>query len=300
MKTSDPSSSSSSSSFDITSPKHEESEIEPEERHPCMEAGCSAVLWNRQSLTAHLQSCEFKTPSSSPLGSQGKTNKKTSRKPILTSPPRYKNKSSLPNHGRYHCDWPNCDKILATPKSLKDHKQIHAERNAGIQLKCPIEGCGKAFGTNRCLRAHELRCRQVRSGKRLKCPYPDCKATFGSTDYVRRHALDHEKGLVGIEFNCDFPGCNAKLANPLTLQRHHQLHEEQSLGLEWKCLVPNCGKKYSGSKQLTDHQSRLHKNLNSDYRFPCPYDRCSDVFACQRVAYKHECLYISKKCTIED
>ncbi|CAO3564202.1 unnamed protein product [Mortierella alpina] len=201
--------------------------------------------------------------------------------------------------GPHDCPWPECDKVLATSKSLKDHLQIHAERDAGLKLYCPVEGCDKVFGTNRCLRAHELRCKQVKSGERLPCPIEGCPYTFGSTDYVRRHVLDHEKGLIGQEFRCDHQGCNAVLANPLTLQRHKQLHEEQSLGFEWRCLVRGCGKNYSGSKQLTDHQSRIHKDLDSTYRFLCPYDTCQKAFECQRSAYKHACLQERTKCPLE-
>ncbi|KAG9324623.1 hypothetical protein KVV02_007193 [Mortierella alpina] len=193
--------------------------------------------------------------------------------------------------GKSKCPWRDCDKVLATPKSLKDHIQIHEERDANLKLPCPIQGCDKVFGTNRCLRAHELRCKQVKSGERLPCPIEGCPYTFGSTDYVRRHVLDHEKGLIGQEFLCDHPGCSAILANPLTLQRHKQLHEEQSLGFEWRCLVRGCGKIYSGSKQLTDHQSRIHKDLDSSYRFRCPYNTCGKTFECQRSAYKHACLH---------
>ncbi|KAF9546839.1 hypothetical protein EC957_009290 [Mortierella hygrophila] len=198
--------------------------------------------------------------------------------------------TSITTGGKLPCTWSGCDKILATTKSLKDHLQIHAERDAGIQLECPVPGCGKIFGTRRCLRAHELRCKQVKSGERLPCPIEGCKATFGSTDYVRRHVLDHEKGLIGVEFRCDYPDCKSILANPLTLQRHKQLHEEQALGFEWKCLVDGCGKVYSGSKQLTDHQSRIHKDLSPLYQFACPYNQCREMFDCQRSAYKHGCL----------
>ncbi|OAQ25806.1 hypothetical protein K457DRAFT_22939 [Linnemannia elongata AG-77] len=223
--------------------------------YPCSEPDCKAVYTSLESLARH----------------------------------RYRH-TSVTTGGKLPCTWPGCDKILATTKSLKDHLQIHAERDAGIQLECPVPGCGKIFGTHRCLRAHELRCKQVKSGERLPCPIEGCKATFGSTDYVRRHVLDHEKGLIGVEFRCDFPGCTSILANPLTLQRHKQLHEEQALGFEWKCLVDGCGKVYSGSKQLTDHQSRIHKDLSPLYQFACPYNQCREMFDCQRSAYKHGCL----------
>ncbi|KAF9367847.1 hypothetical protein CPC16_005955, partial [Podila verticillata] len=193
-----------------------------------------------------------------------------------------------------------CTKTLSTPKSLKDHLQIHEEREAGIELPCPVEGCRKTFGTNRCLRAHELRCKQVKSGSRIRCPVEGCYASFGSTDYVRRHVLDHEKGVIGRDFRCDFAGCTAVLANPLTLQRHKQLHEEQSLGFEWMCLIPGCGKVYSGSKQLSDHQTRIHKNLDLKlFRFKCPYKGCEQEFECQRTAYRHECLFEKKQCPVE-
>ncbi|KAF9128875.1 hypothetical protein BG015_004276 [Linnemannia schmuckeri] len=223
--------------------------------YPCSEPDCKAIYTSLESLARH----------------------------------RYRH-TSITTGGKLPCTWPGCDKILATTKSLKDHLQIHAERDAGIQLECPVPGCGKIFGTHRCLRAHELRCKQVKSGERLPCPVEGCKATFGSTDYVRRHVLDHEKGLIGVEFRCDFPGCTSILANPLTLQRHKQLHEEQALGFEWKCLVDGCGKVYSGSKQLTDHQSRIHKDLSPLYQFSCPYNQCREMFDCQRSAYKHGCL----------
>ncbi|KAF9923331.1 hypothetical protein BGZ65_008951 [Modicella reniformis] len=192
---------------------------------------------------------------------------------------------------KYPCSWANCFKVLATPKSLKDHEQIHRERGAGSRFRCTVENCGKVFGTTRCRRAHELRCKQVKSGKRQQCPVAGCELTFGSTDYVRRHVLDHEKGLVGVKFECDYEGCNSVLANPLTLQRHRQLHEEQTMGFKWICLVEGCGKKYSGSKQLTDHQGRIHKDLGANYTFPCPHKTCNGKFSCQREAYKHdECL----------
>ncbi|KAG0296525.1 hypothetical protein BGZ96_009228 [Linnemannia gamsii] len=223
--------------------------------YPCSEPDCKAIYTSLESLARH----------------------------------RYRH-TNITTGGKLPCTWPGCDKILATTKSLKDHLQIHAERDAGIQLECPVPGCGKIFGTHRCLRAHELRCKQVKSGERLPCPIEGCKATFGSTDYVRRHVLDHEKGLIGVEFRCDFPGCTSILANPLTLQRHKQLHEEQALGFEWKCLVDGCGKVYSGSKQLTDHQSRIHKDLSPLYQFACPYNQCREMFDCQRSAYKHGCL----------
>ncbi|KAK3840107.1 MAG: hypothetical protein JOS17DRAFT_769660 [Linnemannia elongata] len=232
-----------------------ESKSGSSEKIPCPEPGCDSFYTSLDSLTRH----------------------------------RYRH-TSVTTGGKLPCTWPGCDKILATTKSLKDHLQIHAERDAGIQLECPVPGCGKIFGTHRCLRAHELRCKQVKSGERLPCPIEGCKATFGSTDYVRRHVLDHEKGLIGVEFRCDFPGCTSILANPLTLQRHKQLHEEQALGFEWKCLVDGCGKVYSGSKQLTDHQSRIHKDLSPLYQFACPYNQCRQMFDCQRSAYKHGCL----------
>ncbi|KAF9096684.1 hypothetical protein BGX29_008471 [Mortierella sp. GBA35] len=225
--------------------------------YPCSEPDCKAIYTSLESLARH----------------------------------RYRH-TSITTGGKLPCTWPGCDKNLATTKSLKDHLQIHAERDAGIQLECPVPGCGKIFGTHRCLRAHELRCKQVKSGERLPCPVEGCKATFGSTDYVRRHVLDHEKGLIGVEFRCDYPGCQAVLANPLTLQRHKQLHEEQALGFEWKCLVEGCGKVYSGSKQLTDHQSRIHKDLSPLHQFACPYDKCEEMFDCQRSAYKHGCLSV--------
>ncbi|KAF9917362.1 hypothetical protein FBU30_000778, partial [Linnemannia zychae] len=223
--------------------------------YPCPEPDCKAIYTSLESLARH----------------------------------RYRH-AIITTGGKLPCTWPGCDKTLATTKSLKDHLQIHAEREAGIQLECPVPGCGKIFGTHRCLRAHELRCKQVKSGERLPCPIEGCKATFGSTDYVRRHVLDHEKGLIGVEFRCDFAGCKAILANPLTLQRHKQLHEEQALGFEWKCLVTGCGKVYSGSKQLTDHQSRIHKDLSPLHQFACPYNTCKELFDCQRSAYKHGCL----------
>ncbi|KAG9061758.1 hypothetical protein KI688_006909 [Linnemannia hyalina] len=223
--------------------------------YPCSEPDCKSIYTSLESLARH----------------------------------RYRH-TSFTTGSKLPCTWPGCDKILATTKSLKDHLQIHAERDAGIQLECPVPGCGKIFGTHRCLRAHELRCKQVKSGERLPCPIEGCKATFGSTDYVRRHVLDHEKGLIGVEFRCDYPDCKSILANPLTLQRHKQLHEEQALGFEWKCLVDGCGKVYSGSKQLTDHQSRIHKDLSPLYQFACPYNQCREMFDCQRSAYKHGCL----------
>lgn len=144
------------------------------------------------------------------------------------------------------------------------------------------------------MRAHQLRCTQVKSGKRLPCPIPGCDITFGSTDYVRRHVLDHEKGLIGQSFDCDFGDCQVVLSNQLTLQRHKQLHLEQSLGIEWKCLVPGCGRVSSGSKQLIDHQVRVHRDLKAEeggYWFPCPYKTCEEKFSAQRSAYKHDCLF---------
>ncbi|KAF9108353.1 hypothetical protein BGX27_008374 [Mortierella sp. AM989] len=259
---------------------HPSSEIA--EQNKCMLPGCSNTFRSKKSLTAHMRSCKQKV-----------------------AKPRHQLKYG---HGlvakqrgsvgaKHPCNWDGCNKILATPKSLKDHMQIHAEREAGIELPCPVDGCGKMFGTHRCLRAHELRCKQVKSGQRLPCPYPDCNATFGSTDYVRRHELDHEKGLIGVQFSCDFPNCVSVLANPLTLQRHKQLHDEQSLGFRWLCLVEGCGKPYSGSKQLADHQTRIHKGT---YRFKCPYNECKKLFECQRTAYTHECLNKKSKCPYED
>ncbi|KAF9170364.1 hypothetical protein BGX21_001281 [Mortierella sp. AD011] len=255
----------------------------PAQRHPCMLPGCPAVLRTKQSLAEHVRVCKHKV-----VGQV-----LDSLEPSSDSPQPGNNGQSRQNLKKqagvkYPCPWKGCTKVLATPKSLKDHLQIHAERDAGIQLYCPVPDCGKVFGTYRCLRAHELRCKQVKSGERLPCPYPNCSATFGSTDYVRRHVLDHEKGLIGVEFRCDYADCKAVLANPLTLQRHKQLHEEQSLGFQWMCLVEGCGKVYSGSKQLTDHQSRIHKNLGPNHRFACPYNKCDDLFDCQRAAYKHK------------
>ncbi|KAG0044432.1 hypothetical protein BGZ83_010340 [Gryganskiella cystojenkinii] len=201
---------------------------------------------------------------------------------------------------RLPCTWPGCEKILSTPKSFKDHLQIHAERESGLELPCPVEGCNKVFQTFRCMRAHQLRCNQVKSGKRLPCPIEGCSQDFGSTDYVRRHVLDHEKGLIGMEFICDFGECQVVLSNPLTLQRHKQLHLEQSLGIEWKCLVRGCGRASSGSKQLIDHQARVHKDLKDrDMSFDCPYKTCLEKFTAQRSAYKHECLYKQLKCPVE-
>lgn len=66
---------------------------------------------------------------------------------------------------------------------------------------------------------------------------------------------------------------------------------EQKMGFEWNCLVEGCGKTYSGSKQLTDHQGRIHKDLDPNHKFPCPHKTCDKTFACQREAYRHDgCL----------
>ncbi|KAG0311269.1 hypothetical protein BGZ99_010285, partial [Dissophora globulifera] len=256
------------------------------EKFPCKEKACTALFESRQCLSSHLTLC-----------------KQRPRKVCQCTQPGcadlFKSKESLARHQRKHekglvgikypCDWPGCGKFLATPKSLRDHKTIHMERVKGIRLTCSVRGCFKEFDTSRCQRAHELRCIQVMSGDRLKCPIDGCSMNFGSSDYVRRHVLDHEKGLVGIPFPCDFAYCEAVLANPLTLQRHQQLHEEQSLGVEWKCLEKNCGKEYSGSKQLTDHQSRMHKDLGKNHSFACPYSSCDSIFNSQKDAYKHSC-----------
>ncbi|KAF9346180.1 hypothetical protein BGX26_002332 [Mortierella sp. AD094] len=242
------------------------------EQYPCMLPGCPAVLGTKRSLADHVRTCKHKVTGQSQFLDSPEPGSDSSQSANDGQSRHRLNKNTRGFVGiKYPCSWRNCGKVLATPKSLKDHLQIHAERDAGIQLFCPVPDCGKVFGTNRCLRAHELRCKQVKSGERLSCPYADCKATFGSTDYVRRHVLDHEKGLIGVEFRCDYADCTKVLANPLTLQRHKQLHEEQSLGFQWMCLVKGCGKIYSGSKQLTDHQSRIHKNLGPNYRFACPY-----------------------------
>ncbi|KAF9428179.1 hypothetical protein BGZ76_002028 [Entomortierella beljakovae] len=268
------------------------------ERFPCLVPGCTVSLRTKQSQKAHIRLCKQKLAGKLHLC------------PEIGCEAAYGSTENLSRHRlkhqrglvgvKYPCSWPKCTKILATTKSLKDHLQIHAEKDAGIKLYCPVDGCGKVFNTNRCLRAHELRCMQVKSGAKLPCPFPGCDATFGSTDYVRRHVLDHEKGLIGVEFKCDFADCKAILANPLTLQRHKQLHEEQSLGFEWKCLIEGCSKVYSGSKQLSDHQTRIHKDLGVNFRFDCPYSTCERGFECQRTAYKHECLYRTKQCPFED
>ncbi|KAG0244237.1 hypothetical protein B0O80DRAFT_456233 [Mortierella sp. GBAus27b] len=67
-----------------------------------------------------------------------------------------------------------------------------------------------------------------------------------------------------------------------------QLHDEQSFDFEWICLVDNCGKSYSGSKQLTDHQGRIHKELKPEHRFSCGHNTCKKKFKGQREAYKHK------------
>ncbi|KAF9897259.1 hypothetical protein BX616_005912 [Lobosporangium transversale] len=268
-------------------------------RLPCGTHGCKLQFCTEQTLKAHERICRPNvTPpvficEESDCKASYTSVEKFSRHLVTHMP-----EISPEEASKFPCIRPDCSKFLSTPKSLKDHLQIHRERDSNVKLPCPNKGCNKLFGTSRCLRTHELRCRQVQSGVRLPCPFEGCKSTFGSTDYVRRHVLDHEKGLVGKDFQCNYAFCKSILANPLTLQRHVQLHEEQSIGIEWRCLFVGCGKLYSGSKQLKDHQTRIHKDLDENHTFGCAYSTCKGRFKCQGSAYKHDCLY-RKQCGFE-
>ncbi|KAK3818462.1 MAG: hypothetical protein J3Q66DRAFT_387424 [Benniella sp.] len=268
------------------------SEAEPEVFR-CTIPNCGLVVENDDLLSAHVQQCEKRLAAQQyPCPEPGCDESFSTAHKLL----RHRSVHKVDVDGNspptdFLCRWKGCGKVLATRKSLKDHEQIHREKTDGTKFNCTVPGCGKSFETTRCRRAHELRCKQVKSGSRIPCPVVGCKQTFGSSDYVRRHVLDHEKGLVGVKFRCEHPGCDAVLANPLTLQRHQQLHEEQLMGFLWVCLVDGCGKPYSGSKQLTDHQGRIHKDLEANHMFPCPHKLCEGKFSCQREAYKHEgCL----------
>lgn len=145
-----------------------------------------------------------------------------------------------------------CDKVFATPYTLKSHMKLH---NNDRPFKC--DECGMGFALMSCLKTH-MKCKHV--GQTYRCQI--CGKALKSAHYLSIHLLIHKKEK---EFKCDF--CEKDFVDKPSLRLHLRSHTGDR---PFKCQ--HCEKTFKQTSHL-----KTHERLHTDER-PFKCDRCSKEF----------------------
>jgi uncharacterized Zn-finger protein len=177
-------------------------------------------------------------------GQEGRLVSKVSKK-------RKHNKSSEING--YTCDV--CSKLLATDKSLKQHKIIHTGEKP---YKCDL--CD--YASNR--RYHIVTHKRIHTGEK---PYQcdQCDKAFAQSNGLTQHKRIHtgEK-----PYKCDYPECTYASISSGTLKQHKCTHTREK---SYKCDLCDYSTAYS-------RDLKVHKRSHTGEK-PYTCDLCMKAFA---------------------
>lgn len=146
--------------------------------------------------------------------------------------------------GSYLCE--ECNKIYATPASLKKH---FLKNHTG---KIPCTECGKLFAKGS-LKQHM----KIHNAPEFACTFENCDKKFHTNSSLKNHEESHQ---AGIPLQC--PDCNAKFPTSRHLFRHHK---RQHTAVRVQCEVANCFHSTTRKDYLVQHY-KTHKELDEHTR----------------------------------